>query len=45
MLYSFIEEESIYVKDIKGNFWSEIDYIEDYNRIINYRKSKVDELG
>jgi len=45
VLYSFIEEESIYVKDIKGNFWSEIDYIEDYNRIINYRKSKVDELG
>ena len=45
VLYSFIGEESIYVKDIKGNFWSEIDYIEDYNRIINYRKSKVDELG
>jgi choline kinase len=38
VLYSFIEELTVNVIDIKGRFWSEIDYIEDYNRIIEYRK-------
>lgn len=40
VLYSFIGEVDINVKDINGLFWSEIDYIEDYNRIIDYRKNK-----
>lgn len=39
VLYSFIEELDINVMDINGMFWSEIDYIEDYNRIVEYRKS------
>ncbi|MCK9471833.1 MAG: phosphocholine cytidylyltransferase family protein [Bacilli bacterium] len=38
VLYSFIEEIDINVKDIKGVFWSEIDFIEDYHRIVEYRK-------
>ena len=38
VLYSFIGEESIYVRDVKDFFWSEVDYIEDYNRIINHRR-------
>lgn len=37
VLYSFISERPIYVRDINGKFWSEIDYIEDYHRIINFR--------
>lgn len=40
VLYSFIDELDVNVKDINGLFWSEIDFIEDYNRIINYRESK-----
>ena len=40
VLYSFINELDIYTQDIKGKFWSEIDFIEDYNRIVDYRKAK-----
>lgn len=35
-LYSLNNKTDIIVKDIKGLFWSEIDYIEDYERILNY---------
>jgi choline kinase len=38
VLYSLIaEERDVYVKDITGLFWSEIDFIEDYRRITEYR--------
>lgn len=37
VLYSFIGEKNIFVKDIKGQFWAEVDYIEDYYRILQYR--------
>ena len=36
MLYSFIGERDINVLDISGMCWSEIDFIEDYHRIIEY---------
>ncbi|MBZ4650398.1 phosphocholine cytidylyltransferase family protein [Thermosipho sp. (in: thermotogales)] len=36
VLYSFIEERNVYVKDIKGLFWGEVDYIEDYYRIVDH---------
>lgn len=32
-LYSISEKYSIYVKDVDGKFWAEVDYIEDYERI------------
>lgn len=37
-LYSFTGEgkHSIYTKDVEGMFWSEIDYFDDYERILNY---------
>lgn len=38
ILYDMSEERPIWAKDISGNFWAEIDYIEDYNRILEYRK-------
>ena len=38
VLYSFIDEIDVNVIDIKGLFWSEIDFIEDYNRIIEHRR-------
>lgn len=36
ILYSYIDELDINVYDIKGLFWYEIDYIEDYNRVVEF---------
>lgn len=38
ILYNMIPERPIWAKDIAGHFWAEIDYIEDYNRILKYRE-------
>lgn len=37
-LYSFTDQDEykIYTKDVEGLFWSEIDYFDDYERILNY---------
>lgn len=40
VLYSGIPEKVVYVKDINPLFWAEVDYIEDYYRILQYRKNK-----
>lgn len=40
VLYSFIEETDVNIKDVNGLFWSEIDFIDDYYRIIEYRRAK-----
>lgn len=40
VLYSYVGEKNIYVKDIKGKFWAEVDFIEDYKRILEFRSSK-----
>lgn len=37
VLYSMCGRRNIYVKDIQGQFWAEVDYIEDYERILEYR--------
>ena len=39
VLYDMIGEQPIWAEDIVGNFWAEIDYIEDYGRILEYRKN------
>lgn len=39
-LYEFCREKPVYIKDVEGKFWGEIDYIEDYERILAYIKSK-----
>ncbi|EHK2328215.1 phosphocholine cytidylyltransferase family protein [Clostridium perfringens] len=36
-LYRLSNEQEIYVKDVDGNFWAEVDYIEDYERILAFR--------
>lgn len=36
ILYELASTEAIYVDDISGMFWGEVDYIEDYERIRNY---------
>lgn len=38
ILYSMTSERPIWAKDIVGNFWAEIDFIEDYHRILEHRK-------
>jgi len=39
ILYSMTPERPIWAKDIAGHFWAEIDYIEDYKRILEYRQT------
>jgi choline kinase len=39
-LYEFCREKPVYIKDVEGKFWGEIDYIEDYERILAYLDSK-----
>ena len=36
VLYSMTDERPVWAHDINGKFWAEIDYIEDYERILKY---------
>lgn len=38
VMYDMIPETDIYVCDIAGSFWAEVDFIEDYKRILARRK-------
>lgn len=41
ILYSLIVSGmDVFVKDIKGTFWAELDYIEDFHRVEDYLKNK-----
>lgn len=42
ILYSLIEEKVINTIDVNGLFWSEIDYFDDYERILDYIKRHND---
>lgn len=37
VLYSFVGECQIFVRDINGMFWAEVDYVDDYERILTFR--------
>lgn len=37
VLYELSGEQDIYVQDVQGEFWAEVDYIEDYERILRHR--------
>ncbi|CAK0743297.1 L-glutamine-phosphate cytidylyltransferase [Gammaproteobacteria bacterium] len=39
-LYELSNTKNIYVRDIVGGFWAEVDYIEDYERILAFRKTE-----
>lgn len=45
ILYSFTDqqEEIIYTVDVGGRFWAEIDYFDDYERIIDYVSKQKEE--
>lgn len=37
VLYEMTARRDIYVRDVGGRFWAEVDYIEDYERILEHR--------
>jgi choline kinase len=37
VLYSMVEQQPIYVEEVGNQFWAEVDYVEDYNRILAFR--------
>lgn len=39
VLYDMTSDRDIYSVDVEGRFWAEIDFIEDYHRIIEYVKN------
>ncbi|MFK5985244.1 MAG: phosphocholine cytidylyltransferase family protein [Pseudomonadota bacterium] len=41
IFYQSLSEKEIFIHDIKGVFWAEVDYIEDYERIKSYLKSQI----
>lgn len=40
VLYDLSATRDIYVHDVSGTFWAEVDFIEDYRRIVEHRKQK-----
>lgn len=42
IIYSMVGKKKVYVDEINGEFWAEVDYIEDYERILKFRDYKVD---
>jgi choline kinase len=40
VLYDMTAERPIWAEDVAGHFWAEIDFIEDYERILAYRRAK-----
>lgn len=40
VLYSMVGKQNIYVQDVEGKFWAEVDYVEDYERIKEYVSSR-----
>jgi choline kinase len=43
VLYSMSAEQAILAKDIEGAFWGEVDFIEDFNRIMSFYRSRAAE--
>ncbi|MDM0488391.1 phosphocholine cytidylyltransferase family protein [Clostridium perfringens] len=41
-LYRLSDKQDIYVKDVDGKFWAEVDYIEDYERILTFREYELE---
>lgn len=41
ILYQMVGQRDVYVDEVNGKFWAEVDYIEDYERILNHRGYKA----
>ncbi|MEG1900854.1 MAG: phosphocholine cytidylyltransferase family protein [Clostridium sp.] len=37
VIYSLTKEQPIHIEEVGGHFWAEVDYIEDYERILEHR--------
>lgn len=37
---TILKGQTVYINDISGEFWAEVDYVEDYDRILAYVKQK-----
>lgn len=37
VVYSLTKEQPVFVENVEGHFWAEVDYIEDYERILEHR--------
>lgn len=42
VLYSYVGEKEIFVNDINGMFWDEVDFIDEYERVLRHRGYEVD---
>lgn len=42
VLYSYVGERQVYINDINGMFWDEVDYIDEYERILKHRGYEID---
>lgn len=40
-LYELSDKKDIYVRDVDGRFWAEVDYMEDYERILKFRNYSI----
>ena len=44
VLYELSHESAVYVEEINGNFWAEVDYVEDYERILAHRGFSLSDI-
>ncbi len=42
--FVIFNKEQICIQNVKNKFWAEVDYIEDYERILNFVKMKSFEI-
>lgn len=42
ILYTMTEEREINIEEVDGLFWAEVDYVEDYERILHFRGFRAD---
>lgn len=45
IVYDMINDRNVYIEDINGLFWAEVDYIEDYYRILKFRGFEPEKLS
>lgn len=45
VLYELSEQSSVFVEDIAGNFWAEVDFVEDYERILSHRGFSISQIS
>ncbi|MPN57239.1 hypothetical protein SDC9_204933 [bioreactor metagenome] len=41
ILYSLVNSHDILIKEVEGKFWAEVDFIEDYERILRFRDYRL----